>query len=159
MNSAPTPLAQALGRIPTGLYVVTTLHEGRPLGFVGSFLMQVGFEPPTLCVAIAKDRAHLASVRSAGVFGVSVLGPASERLMNRFFKKHPPESSPFDGLPISRAAGGSPVLDEAVAWLECKVTGEHETGDHVVVFGEVVDAKLAREADPSIHLRRNGLAY
>ena len=66
MSSAPPPLAQALGRIPTGLYVVTTLHEGRPLGFVGSFLMQVGFVPPVLSVAIASGREHLGAIRAHG---------------------------------------------------------------------------------------------
>jgi flavin reductase (DIM6/NTAB) family NADH-FMN oxidoreductase RutF len=152
-------IALALGRIPTGLYIVTTIAAGRPIGFVGSLLVQVGFEPPTVCVAIAKDRGHLAAVRAAGSFGVSVLDPASDKLMGRFFKRYPPESGPFDGLAHARAKAGSPVLDEALAWIECRVTGEHETGDHVVVFGEVIDAKLAREGEPSIHVRRNGLGY
>ena len=158
---APTlsPIALALGRIPTGLYIISSAHRGQPLGFVGSFLMQVGFQPPTVCVAIAKDRAHLASLREAGFFGVSVLDPASEKLMNRFFKRYEPGTGPFDGLATKRAPAGSPVLDEALAWLECKLTGEHATGDHVVVFGEVTDARLAREGDPSIHLRKNGLVY
>jgi flavin reductase (DIM6/NTAB) family NADH-FMN oxidoreductase RutF len=158
-GSTLSPTALALGRIPTGLYVVSALDAGRPVGFVGSFLMQVGFAPPTLCVAIGKDRAHLAAVRASGFFGVSVLDPASEKLMNRFFKKYPAGSGPFDGLAWKSAASGSPVLDDALAWLECKLSGEHATGDHVVVFGEVLDASLARAGDPSVRLRKNGLDY
>jgi flavin reductase (DIM6/NTAB) family NADH-FMN oxidoreductase RutF len=157
--STLSPTALALGRIPTGIYIVSTRDAGHPLGFVGSFLMQVGFVPPVLCVAVGKDRAHLARLRAAGHFGVSILDPQSGKMMNRFLKPCPAGESPFDGLAVSSASAGSPVLDDALAWLECKVTGEHSTGDHVVVFGEVVDAKLGREGDPSIHLRKNGLAY
>jgi flavin reductase (DIM6/NTAB) family NADH-FMN oxidoreductase RutF len=158
---APTfsPAARALGRVPTGLYIVTADAAGSPAGFVGSFVMQVGFEPPTVCVAIGNDRAQLANVRESGYFGVSVLDARTEGVMNRFFKRTASGRGPFDGLAWSRAKHGSPVLDDVLAWLECRVTGEHATGDHVVVFGEVVDAKLVREGEPSIRLRANGLAY
>ena len=154
-----TPLAQALGRIPTGLYIVTTDDGGRPCGFVGSLVMQVGFAPPVVCVAIAKDRAHLATVRASQRFCVCVLDKASDGLMAHFFKKPGEGKSAFDGLAHHRASGGSPVLDDALAWLECKLIGEHETGDHVVVFGEALEGRLTREGDPSIHLRKNGLVY
>lgn len=154
-----SPLALALGRIPTGLYVVTTRGRGRPLGFVGSFVMQVGFEPPILSVAIARGREHLSAIRERGRFAVSVLDGASQDLMGPFFKRHGPGQSPFDQVEFLDSPGGLPVLADALAWLECRVTGEHETGDHVVLFGEVVDGRLAREGDPAIRLRKDGLGY
>jgi hypothetical protein len=101
----PSDLALALGRIPTGLYVVSTLADGKPLGFVGSFLMQVGFQPPTLCVAIANGREHLAAIKSHGKFSVSILDAASQKLMGAFFKKAEPGKSPFDGLAVIRTPG------------------------------------------------------
>ena len=159
MSSAPPPLAQALGRIPTGLYVVTTLHEERPLGFVGSFLMQVGFVPPVLSVAIASGREHLGAIRAHGRFAVSVLDAPSQALMSAFFKRHEPGRSPFDQLEHRACPGGLPILSGALAWLECRVTGEHATGDHVVVFGEVEHGEVLRAGDPSVHLRKNGLGY
>jgi flavin reductase (DIM6/NTAB) family NADH-FMN oxidoreductase RutF len=157
--TTPSDLALALGRIPTGLYIVTTDPGGEPIGFVGSFVMQVGFEPPVVCVAIGKDRAHLAAIRETRHFGLSILDGSSEALMKRFFRKHEPGTSPFDGLATSRGAAGSTVLGDALAWLDCRWRGEHDAGDHVVVFGEVVDGKLARGGDPSIHLRKTGLGY
>ncbi len=159
MSSPPSPLALALGRIPTGLYVVTTLHDGRPLGFVGSFLMQVGLAPPVLSVAIAKEREHLAAIRAHGRFAVSVLDDASQGLMNAFFKRPEPGSSPFDRLARRPSPGGLPVLADALAWLECRVTGEHAAGDHVVVFGAVEHGELLHAGEPSIHLRKSGLGY
>jgi flavin reductase (DIM6/NTAB) family NADH-FMN oxidoreductase RutF len=163
MDQAPaSPLARALGRVPTGLYIVSTPPVepgGPPVGFVGSFVMQVGLEPPVLCVAVGKARGPLTAIRTAGRFGLSILDGASQAVMSRFFKRYDPGSSPFDGLELDQAAGGTPVLATSLAWLECEVQGEHETGDHVVVFGEVTDGRLVREGDPSVHLRKNGLGY
>ncbi len=79
--------------------------------------------------------------------------------MKRFFRKYEPGQGPFDGLELGRGSLGTPMIDGALAWMECKVTGEYETADHVVVFGEVVDAKLCRAGEPSVHLRKNGLGY
>jgi flavin reductase (DIM6/NTAB) family NADH-FMN oxidoreductase RutF len=158
-SSGPPPLARALGRIPSGLFVVIARAGDGPVGFVASFVQQVGLEPPTVCVAVGKDRPHLGAIRSAGAFAVCVLDAASEKVMGRFFKKHGPGESPFDGLDLGAGACGSPVLNEALAWLDCRLCGEHELADHVVVFGQVVDGSLAREGDPSVHLRRNGLSY
>jgi len=157
--SSPAPLALALGRVPTGLYVVTTLKDGRPLGFVGSFLMQASFAPPTITVAIAEGREHLAAIRAHGRFAVSVLDGDSQGLMGAFFKRYEPGKSAFDGLAHEPTPGGLLVLSQALAWLECRVSGEHASGDHVVVFGAVEHGALLRAGDPAIHLRKNGLAY
>ena len=153
-----SPLARALGRIPTGLYLVTTNGPDGPLGFVGSFVMQVGFEPPTVCVAVGKERGPLAALRESGRFALSILDGDSSGLMGAFFKKRPEGETPFDELKHQPTPGGVPCFPEALAWLDCRLTGEHDAGDHVVVFG-VAEAAEAREGDPSIHLRKNGLGY
>lgn len=159
MDSRLSPLALALGRIPTGLYIVTALDGTRPIGFVGSFVMQVAFEPPALSVAIAEGREHLGMLRRQGRFAVSVLDAASQGAMSAFFKRHEPGKSPFDQVAHQASPGGLPILTAALAWMECRVTGEHPCGDHVVVFGQVEHGALLRAGDPAIHLRKNGLAY
>ena len=155
-----TPLARALGRIPTGLYIVGCApSEGPALGFLGSFLVQVGFEPPTICVAVAHGRDHLEAMRARKAFAVSILDEASKGLMGSFFKPAPEGQSPFDALSTADTPSGSPALADALAWLDCAWAGEHDTGDHVVVFGRVEAASLQREGDPLVHLRKNGLSY
>jgi flavin reductase (DIM6/NTAB) family NADH-FMN oxidoreductase RutF len=148
------PLARALGRIPCGLYVVTSVSNGRPLGFVASLLMQTGFRPPTLCVAVSPDRGALAAIRASGRFTVSILDHESRGAMGAFFGK----SDPFLDLELAET-GGPPALADALAWLSCRVRAEHEVGDHVVVFGEVEDGAPLRSGDPAVHLRKNGLGY
>ncbi len=87
MPSRPPPShIQALGRIPSGLFLVTANDHGRPLGFVGSFVQQVGFEPPVVCVAVNKERSHLAAIRAAKAFALSVIDPSSEGRLTRVFQ-------------------------------------------------------------------------
>ena len=155
----PSPLARALGRMPQGLYVVTTGSPEAPLGFVASLVQQVGFEPPTVCVAIAKGRDHLEAVRSRGGFTLSILDAESSGSMGAFFKKREDGSTPYDDLETVAAPSGLPVLSGALAWLDCHLDGEYEAGDHELVFGVVEAGELTRDGEPSVHLRSNGLGY
>jgi flavin reductase (DIM6/NTAB) family NADH-FMN oxidoreductase RutF len=159
VDPANSPIARALGRIPSGLFIVTTRRDGQPIGFLGSFVIQNGFDPPTVSVAIARDRPHLADIRKSGRFALSVLDAASRGLMTPFLRRLPDGTSPFDGLDLHTTASGSVVLAGALAWVDCKTTGEFETGDHTVVFGEVLEGALQRESDPWMHVRKNGLDY
>jgi 3-hydroxy-9,10-secoandrosta-1,3,5(10)-triene-9,17-dione monooxygenase reductase component len=153
------PLAQALGRIPSGLFVVTCQGEHGPLGFLGSFVQQVGFDPPTIAVAVGQGRDHLAAIRASGHFAVSVLDPECKHAMPPFFGKVPEGQTPFDVLAHRATEHGPVVLDDALAWFACRVTGEFDAGDHVVVFGQALAGELQRSGDPSVHLRKNGLSY
>jgi flavin reductase (DIM6/NTAB) family NADH-FMN oxidoreductase RutF len=154
-----SPLARALGRVPSGLFIVTANAATGPIGFLGSFVMQTGFEPPTLVVAVGKGRPHLDAIRAAGRFGVSVLDKQSSPLMGAFLKARPDGGTPFDDVASTTTARGAVVLEGALAWLDCRLVGEHETGDHVVVFGVVEDGATLRDGEPTTHVRRNGLSY
>jgi flavin reductase (DIM6/NTAB) family NADH-FMN oxidoreductase RutF len=121
--------------------------------------MQAGFEPPMVSVAIGLNRPHLADIRASGRFALSVLDPTSRGLMTPFLRRI---QAPRDALrrPRARPDGeGIRRADRRARWLDCELRGEHPSGDHVVVFGEVVEASLLREGDPSTHVRKNGLGY
>ena len=155
----PSPLARALGRIPSALYVVSALREGRPVGFVASLVQQVGFAPPTLCLAVAREREPLRDLRAAGRFSISLLDAASRSRMGPFLKQPAPGASPYDGLALGQTPSGLPYLADGLAWFDCRMVGEHASSDHVVLFAEVEAAATLREGEPHVHLRRNGLAY
>jgi len=158
-EAATSPVARALGRIPSGLFIVATRHEGRPVGFLGSFVMQTGFDPPTVCVAVGKRRPHLEAIRAEGRFSLSVLDAGCRGAMTPFVRKLPEGVSPFDDLQVEATGSGTPVLADCLAWVDCRLSGEHDSGDHVVLFGEVVEGRLLREAEPTVHVRKNGLGY
>ena len=154
-----SPLARALGSLPTGLYVVSSRSGERPLGFIGSFVMQQGIAPPVVSVAVGRDREHLKAIRESGRFALSILDEESSKVMSAFFKKYDGDQTPFDHVEHSDSPSGLPILTGALAWLECKLIGEHELDDHIVVFGTVEAGDKPREGSPSIHLRKNGLGY
>ncbi len=158
-TAEPTPLARALGRVPTGLFIVATKGPEKPLGFVASFVVQVGFQPPTVSVAVGQDRDHLEAIRASGRFAVSILDKESAGLMGPFFMQYEDDETAFDHVAHEDSPGGMPILTGSLAWLDCAVSGEHDAGDHVVVFGTVENADLLREGDPTIHLRKDGLSY
>lgn len=158
-SSDPNAVARALGRIPSGLFIATTVVDGERAGCLVSFVMQAGLEPPTVSLAIGRDRPFLDQVRRSGRFALSILDEHSRRAMAPFTKRPKPGETPFDKLAVGVSPAGLPVLADALAWIEGRVSGEHATGDHVIVFGEVVAAGVAREGEPHVHLRRNGLSY
>lgn len=155
----PTPLARALGRVPSGVYVVTTLRSGAPVGFVGSFVQQVAFEPPTLILAVAHEREQLADLRHTGRFALSILGHGDQALMSAFLRKLAPGATPFDALPVAKTRAGLTILEGALAWIDCRITGERAAGDHTVLFGVAEEATVLRDGEPRVHVRKNGLGY
>jgi flavin reductase (DIM6/NTAB) family NADH-FMN oxidoreductase RutF len=155
----PNAIATALGRIPSGLFIVTTRLDGERLGFLGSLVQQVGFVPPVVCIAMAKDRPQSTSFAKAGRFALSILDEESVGLRSVFLKRLPEGQSPFEGLNVGEAASGSPVLLDALAWIDCRIVARHDTADHAVFFGEVVEAQVLRAGRSHVHLRKNGLSY
>src|SRR5690349_21455132 len=100
--SDPSPLARALGRIPSGLYIVSTLRAGAPVGFVGSLVQQVGFAPPIVSLAVAKEREPLRDLRACGRFSLSMLDAGTRSRMGVFLKHAAAGHSPYDGLALGR---------------------------------------------------------
>ena len=160
MSADPDSLVTALGRVSSGLYIVTTGTGSDATGFLGSWVMQAGFEPPAVTVAVHKDRAVLAPFRESGHFCVSVLAPSSMNLLGHFAKGFAPGEDAFDGLDVATAASGVPYLTGAHAHLSCRLIGEEAWSDHVILCGEVLAGGCdSLEEDPSIHVRKNGLSY
>jgi flavin reductase (DIM6/NTAB) family NADH-FMN oxidoreductase RutF len=164
-ESAPSPgsepLGAALGRIPSGLFIVTWRDADTDRTMLVSWAMQAGFEPPLVSVAIGTTRDLLARVRAGGIFVVNVLSDSQRGLLSRFGKPPAEGDDPFAGLPVERTPGGVIALAEAAAWLECEpVTESLAVGaDHAVVMGRVTATGGTTSQAPLIHLRRNGLRY
>lgn len=151
-------LKGALGRIPSGLYAVGAVHDGRRIGMLCSFIEQAGFEPPMISIALGKDRLMRGVLNGGGMFSVNILGAEDKKLLAAFASAK--EEDPFAAFPLVDNALGLPQLADALAWLACVPRGSVSAGDHVVHVAEVVDACLHRAGgEPMIRLRKNGLVY
>lgn len=158
------PLALALGRIPSGLFIVTWRDGDQDRGMLASWVMQAGFDPPMVTVAVAPGRDLLTAIEADRPFVVNVLGEHQRSLLARFGKPAAAGEDPFAGLAVSRAGCGAAALADAASWLECSAvsrTGGNDTvrGDHVVVLARVIAAGTGSDQPPLVHLRKNGLRY
>lgn len=154
-------LGAALGRIPSGLFVVTWRDAGADRAMLASWAMQAGFEPPLVSVAIGVTRDLLGSVRAGIPFVVNVLADSQRGLLGRFGKPPAPGEDPFAGLPVKRTPSGVIALAEAAAWLECEPVAEALAAgsDHTVFLGRVTATGGNTDQSSLVHLRRNGLKY
>jgi flavin reductase (DIM6/NTAB) family NADH-FMN oxidoreductase RutF len=160
LRPADTGLAPALGRIPSGLYILTVDFGGKTTGMLASWVQQAGFEPPMVTVAIRRDR-HVADwVAAAGRFALSQLAVGSKALIRHFGRGFPPEADAFAGLELRHDARGGPVLAGAMAYLDAEVAGELAGGDHRIFLARIIaGALLQTEAEPLCHVRANGFHY
>src|SRR5690349_15895184 len=154
-------IGRALGRIPSGVFILTAEHDGQPLAMMASWVQQVAFQPPTISIAIAKERpAHAALSKSGAMFALSVVPEGDTSLMKKYARGIPAGADPFEGVHTKRAKHGATVLSDALAYIECRVTKTVEFGaDHDLFLAEVVGGELLEEGSSFTHLRGNGFHY
>ena len=151
-------LATALGRIPSGLFVVSWRDADVDRAMLASWVMQAGFAPPSISLAIAPSRDLLAAIDGGLPFAINVLGESQRSLLARFGKPSAAGEDPFAGMPVRRTAHGIATL-ETCSWLECRGVSRATAGDHVVVVAEVVGGDSPSGEPPLVHVRKNGLRY
>ncbi len=162
-SSAPATaeISAALGRIPSGLFVIAWRREGRDGVMLASWVMQAGFDPPVVSLAVAPSREFLAAARDGQQFVVNVLSEHQRSLLARFGKPIPEGEEPFAGITVDRTSENVAAISDAASWLACRMVGEAvvDGADHVVVVGRVEAARGVSDTAPLVHLRRNGLKY
>jgi flavin reductase (DIM6/NTAB) family NADH-FMN oxidoreductase RutF len=149
----------ALGRIPSGLFIVTARHRELETGMLASWVQQCSFEPPQITLAIKRGRDVGSWITGGDPFVVNILGASQTDLIGRFARGFDPGEPAFDGLAIERSANGVPVLSAALAWLECRAIQTVEVGDHDLFIALVQGGQLLRDGEPRVHIRKNGLKY
>jgi flavin reductase (DIM6/NTAB) family NADH-FMN oxidoreductase RutF len=152
-------LAGALGRIPSGLFILTARQGDAETGMLGSWVQQCSFEPPAITAAIRGDRDVLAWLTPGASFTVNILEEDQTDLLVHFGKGFTLGEPAFKGLDIERPDGAAPVLCDALAYLDCRVANHISVGDHELVIGTVVAGRVLDEGKPMVHIRKNGLRY
>jgi flavin reductase (DIM6/NTAB) family NADH-FMN oxidoreductase RutF len=143
---------RVVSHFASGVTVVTTLRpDGSPCGLTASAVCSVSLEPTMLLVCVEKAADSHGCIAQSGVFAVNVLGEGKgETLARRFCVSDAREK--FTGVAFRAEHTGAPVLDEALAWLDCRVADQCTGGDHTVFVGEVVAADTG-EGAPLLYYR------
>jgi flavin reductase (DIM6/NTAB) family NADH-FMN oxidoreductase RutF len=138
-----------LRMFPYGLYVVTARgSDGTPAAFTANWVTQAGFDPPMVALAIAQDAHTLQFIRDTGHFAINTIADGNRDLLRRLGRPHAKAPDKLDDLPLTSAAHGTPVLSDALGYVECAVRGElRYDADHQLIVGEVVDADVFREGE------------
>jgi flavin reductase (DIM6/NTAB) family NADH-FMN oxidoreductase RutF len=154
-----TPLLAALGRIPSGLFVLTGRRGDAETGMLASWVQQCSFVPPLISVALRRGRVLSDWLEEGVAFTVHILPEGSKELVAHFGKGFNAGEPAFDGVEVERRDGLPPRLAVALAILDCRVIGRYVTGDHDLIVAEVVDGQVLEQARPMVHVRRNGSHY
>ncbi len=152
-------LAAALGRIPSGLFIITVRHQHHETGMLASWVQQCSFDPPLITAAVRKDREVLAWLSVGDAFTVNVIPEGGKALVAHFGKGFELNQPAFEGLEIRRDGEWPPVLLAAHAHLGCRVVEKYAVGDHMLVVGRVAAGSVLNPGHPTVHVRKNGLKY
>lgn len=147
----PDAFRSVLGRFASGVTVLTTVDEaGRDHGMTASAFCSLSLEPPLVLVCVDESATmHQLLVEGAPLV-INILSAQQEALSRRFASGDPPHR--FAGVGFARSPRGAAVLDDVLAWLECRVVARHPGGDHTIVVAHVEDAGT-RQARPLLYYR------
>ena len=154
MSVSPADFRSALGCFATGVTIITLDDNGEVHGMTANAFTSVSLDPPLVLVCVnhkARTHAHLHTRKR---FGVNVLAE-SQRAISEYYariERSHQEAEREAGATFDRTPHGTPVLHNALAYLECRLHTVHEAGDHTIFIAEVEDVKV-REGDPLLFFR------
>jgi len=155
MNVSITDYRAAISRFLTGVTLVTARHEGLAQGITASAVASVTLEPPTLLICLNRQSATCHAVSGAGRFCVHILADDQLELARHFASRIPDKFANLVELGLGSTHDsplGNPIVDGALAYLECRAVTQTDVGTHRVFFGEVVSVD-AREGSPLAYFR------
>jgi flavin reductase (DIM6/NTAB) family NADH-FMN oxidoreductase RutF len=146
----PARFRSVMGHFATGVTVVTATTADGPVGMTANAVCSLSLEPLLLLVAFDNEARTLPAVRATGRFGVNVLAAGQEDLA-RLFASKLPESEKFAGVPHT-VRDGIPVIEDALAWVGCRLERLIPGGDHTIGIG-AVEAAEAGPGEPLLWFR------
>ncbi|HLP91706.1 MAG TPA: diflavin flavoprotein [Nostocaceae cyanobacterium] len=161
MKSLGADLDKALGRISGGLYIITAKKGDVASAMLASWVAQASFKPLGLSIAVAKDRAIESLMQVGDRFVLNVLEEGNyQQLMKHFLKRFAPGADRFAGVRTQAAENGSPILADALAYMECEVISRMDCGDHWALYSNVYTGRVSKpESLTAVHHRKVGNHY
>jgi flavin reductase (DIM6/NTAB) family NADH-FMN oxidoreductase RutF len=153
---------RVLWSMPSGLYVLGSRAGDRRNGMTINWVTQVATNPKQVGAAVWKEAVTHGLVGEGRVFSVNVLDREDRAIVRKFVKPVEVDASAMtlNGFPFHDGRTGAPVLDQAVAYLDCQVRQAVDCGDHTFYIGEVVDAAFQKAEDvPVLRMEDTRMSY
>ena len=144
---------QVVGSFASGVTVITTGADGKFHGMTASAFTSLSIEPTLVLVCVDKLAETFKAMHAAGRFNVNILAADQEHLSRTFASKDSPHAHGLVGIDYTLGVLGLPVLDGALAYLECRIQEELEGGDHIIFVGEVDNAGVGEIENPLVYFR------
>lgn len=152
MTVSDAEFKSVLGRFATGVTVVTTCDGEQPIGVTVNAFASVSLDPPLVMVSIDK-RSHLHDiVKQSGFFAANILGAHQQEVSRRFAGQTGDRDERFRQTPYHAGVTGAPLLDDAIAHVECRVVAVYPGGDHSLFLGQV-EGLGATTGEPLVYYR------
>ncbi len=151
-------LTTVLGKIPYGLYLISSKTEHGVATIIVTWVCQVSFTPPLVSVSIEKDSEMRVHIERSRYFSINMLAEDSVDFAKGILKKSGSHNSNINGKETILTKNGTPFLKEAVASFECKVVEWISTGDHVLFIGEVLES-ICSDSRSILTLAATGWKY
>jgi flavin reductase (DIM6/NTAB) family NADH-FMN oxidoreductase RutF len=129
----------AMRRFPTGVTIVTTVFEGQAYGFTANAFTSVSADPPMVLICVNREASAHPMISQSEIFCVNILAQNQVDVAKRFADRAT-RGNRFEGIATHTATTGSPVIDGALAYVDCTLAEEHTAGTHTVFIGAVVDS-------------------
>jgi 3-hydroxy-9,10-secoandrosta-1,3,5(10)-triene-9,17-dione monooxygenase reductase component len=138
-----------LGRFATGVVAITAVDpaSGAPTGLAANSFTSVSLEPALVSFCVAHTSTTWPRLREAERHCVNILSAPQREVCLQFAAKG---ADKFAGLEWTESPGGGPVIDGALAWLECSVEAEYPAGDHMIVVARVHHLDRHHDGEPLI---------
>jgi flavin reductase (DIM6/NTAB) family NADH-FMN oxidoreductase RutF len=154
MTLSSTEFRQAMGCFATGVTIVTLDLDGEVHGMTANAFASVSLDPLLLLVCVdhsARTHAHMHAKKR---FGINILAE-DQRVISEYYARpvHTHEHAEEEaGARFDRTAQGTPILNGALAYLECRLQSAEEAGDHTIFIAEVEDV-VVRQGEPLLYFR------
>jgi flavin reductase (DIM6/NTAB) family NADH-FMN oxidoreductase RutF len=139
------------GLFASGVTVATTTHGGRLHGVTVSAFTAVSLDPPLVLISLANETTSCELIAESSLFAVNILSDDQEFLSERFAARAPIVNEAFEGVSYRIEATGAPILDDSLAWYDCRVIATHEGGDHTLFIGQVEAIGLDESRKPLLY--------
>ncbi len=148
-----------LGRVPSGIFILTVGSGTRATGMLASWVMQAGFDPPMVTVAVKSGRYVEDWISRGDPFILNLVAEKQFDLLKHFGKGFEPGEPAFEGLNVTHCARAVPILADCLGHLECEPVSHCDSGDHRIFVAKVVRGQLQSNDPPMVHIRKSGKNY
>jgi flavin reductase (DIM6/NTAB) family NADH-FMN oxidoreductase RutF len=147
-----------LRKIPHALYICGVKNGEDVNGFTASWVNQASFEPPLVTNCVKRDSSSHAAIKASGVFALSFLELGQKELAQKFFQPQRRVGNKFEDVEFYLGETGCPIIQDSLGYIEFKVVGSVEHGDHTVFVAEAIAAGVHRDGD-ILDLASTGWTY